>query len=483
MELITFHNDSRHSKGFSMNERRLYIIIGLSMLLISSIAQSGVVTKDSSIEDVMVILDVRHGIRKPTASLESYTTNPGGFPAWYNTNLGCLTPNGLKVERSLGAYFKNIFITKKLINIAPGANCPNDESYYFRSDSFQRTWWSAKGIAEGLFPNCNNINIYAINSSEYNSEMPQNDPGLVCTDANDPLFFPLEDVTNPPKMDPLTGKLSVAGSIGATSTETDNLTAAYQSQLDVIQGATTCCQPSACSAIGNCTLDKIPASIDASESSVALNGPVTTGGVITADWLMGYQDGLTEGDVAFGLTINELKPLFDLNNMVFDSMYSAPYIAQAEGSNLMRQILLCLQQGASNRYTRGAVCSPRNKLVMFMGHDDNLHLTAGILRTSWINSGYMPQQTPAGSGFVFTLGKKGHKYYVKTQFFAQTPDQQREISNGLINDAIPSIVDLNVPGCISPKDLPYYCPLENFSRIVYSAINAKFITPVQRYPQ
>ena len=466
-----------------MNERRFYIIIGLSMLLISSIALSGVVTKNSSIEDVMVILDLRHGIRKPYASLESYTTNQDGFPSWYNTNLGCLTPNGLKVERSLGAYFKNIFITKKLINIAPGANCPNDESYYFRSDSFQRTWWSAKGIAEGLFPNCNNINIYAINSPEYNSEIPQNNPGLVCTDANDPLFFPLEDVTNPPKMDPLTGKLSVAGSIGATSTETDNLTAAYQSQLDVIQEATTCCQPSACSAIGNCTLDKIPASIVASESSVALNGPVTTGGVITADWLMGYQDGLTESDVAFGLTINELKPLFALNNMVFDSMYSAPYIAQAEGSNLMRQILLCLQQGASNRPIRGAVCSPRNKLVMFMGHDDNLHLTAGILRTSWINSGYMPQQTPAGSGFVFTLSKKNNNYYVKTQFVAQTPDQQRGISNDLINDAIPSIVDLNVPGCISPKDLPYYCPLENFSRIVYSAINAKFITPVQRYPQ
>lgn len=473
-----------YSKGFSMKERRFYIIIFLTMLCISAIAQSGVLTKKSSIEDVMVILDVRHGIRKPDASLESYTTNPGGFPAWYNTNFGCLTPNGLKVEKSLGSYFKNIFITKKLINITPGANCPNDESYYFRSDSFQRTWWSAKGIAEGLFPNCNKINIYAINSSEYNLEIPQNAPGLVCTDANDPLFFPLEDITNPPKLDPLTGKQSVAGSIGATLTETDNLTAAYQSQLDVIQEATNCCKPSACSSeIENCTLNKIPASIDASESSVALNGPVTTGGVIVSDWLMGYQDGLAESDVAFGLSIKEVTPLNSLNNIVFDAMYNTPYIAQAEGSNLMRQILLCLQQVASNKHIRGAVCSPRNKLVMFMGHDDNLHLTAGILRASWINLGYMPQETPAGSGFVFTLGKKDHIYYVKTQFLAQTPDQQREISNGLINGAIPSIVDLNVPGCISPKDLPYYCPFENFSRIVSNAINVRFITPVQQYPQ
>lgn len=99
---------------------------------------------------------------------------------------------------------------------------------------------------------------------------------------------------------------------------------------------------------------------------------------------------------------------------------------------------------------------------------------------SWINEGFQPQQTPPGSGFVFTLirDKKSARHYVRTEYIAQTPNQQRMIED-LSPENPPSEVPLQIPGCKSPSDLPYYCPLEQFVRIVRKSVNPQYLTRVQ----
>ena len=52
-------------------------------------------------------------------------------------------------------------------------------------------------------------------------------------------------------------------------------------------------------------------------------------------------------DVAFGrLSIEQLNPTYMLNNAAFNVMYNTPYVAQAQMSNWMHQILLSLKQKA-----------------------------------------------------------------------------------------------------------------------------------------
>ncbi len=437
------------------------------------------------IEYRMAVFAMRHGIRHPTPSpdLQLYAQNRQ-WSSWYTTQAGCLTANGLRVEERLGAYYRDVLMAEGLI--PAGGQCPRNSGYYIRADSFQRTWWSARGMADGLFPQCDST-IYAIDGSEYARQVPRPQGDLVCTSANDPLFFPLQSGTGAPQMNSRQALLAAAGTIGARgdaeTVTTRQLTEAFRSQIEVMQTATDCCQPQACPNLpagDQCTLDRLEDSLVASTEDINLNGPVTIGGVLSATFLMAYQDGLPMQDVAFGqLNLEQLNPTYELNNAAFNVMYNTPYAAQAQMSNWMNQILLSLQQRAEGRKNPNAVALPSNQLVLFMGHDDNLHGLGALMNVSWINTGYQPYQTPAGSGFVFTLirDRDTGKHFVKVEFVAQTPDQQRRLET-LSPTNLPSIAPLQVPGCESPADLPYYCPLNKFSQIMRKAISPKYLTKV-----
>ena len=440
----------------------------------------------SNIEYRMVVFALRHGIRHPTPAppdLQLYTRNRH-WSSWYTTQLGCLTPNGVRIAEKLGRYYRETLVQEGLIS---PDQCPADKNYYIRADSFQRTYWTAQGMAQGLFPQCD-ATVYAINSTAYQQQVPQPAGNLDCTSENDPLFFPLESGSGAPQMDPQAALLAAAATIGAngsaSTVTTNRLTEAYLTPIDVMQTATDCCQPSACPNLPQgelCRLVRLEDNMTSSTSSVSLNGPVDIGGVLSATFLMAYQDGLPMEDVAFGrLSIEQLNPTYMLNNAAFNVMYNTPYVAQAQMSNWMHQILLSLKQKALGMKLPNAVALPSNQVVLFMGHDDNLHGLGALMNVSWINKGYQPFQTPAGSGFVFTMirNKPNGRHYVKVEYVAQTPDQQRSVSD-LTQADPPSIVPLQIPGCESPSDLPYYCPLERFERLVRSSMNPKYLTKVQ----
>lgn len=465
--------------------RKLLTLISLMTLFGSLTYLAPAEARD--IEYRMAVFALRHGIRHPTPAppdLALYAQNRN-WSSWYTTQLGCLTANGVRVEEKLGAFYRDVLIRQGLI--APSDQCPTDHSYYIRADSFQRTWWSARGMTDGLYPKCD-ARIYAINGFVYAQQVPTQNGDLVCTSENDPLFFPLEIPTNPPQMNSSQALLAASATVGAqgnvSSVTTGLLTDAYRSQISVLQSATDCCQPQACATLATtgqqCTLNQLADTLVASGSAVTLNGPVSVGGVLAATFLMAYQDGLPMQDVAFGqLSMDQLNPTYALNNTAFSVMYSTPYVAQAQTSTLMNQILLSLQQRAEARKKPNAITLPSNKVVMFMGHDDNLYGLGALMKVSWINKGYQSNQTPAGSGFVFTLIRERDtgRHFVKTEFVAQSPDQQRHMET-LTLDNPPSLVPLQIPGCDSPLDLPYYCPLDKFNHLIRKGMSSKYLIKV-----
>jgi 4-phytase/acid phosphatase len=460
--------------------RKIAYLLSLMALSSAFWAEMG---QARDIEYRMAVLAMRHGMRHPTSapSAMSLLTQNRQWPVWYTTQLGCLTPNAVEAARRLGEYFRALFIGESLITDVNA--CPSDKTYYFRSDSYQRDWWTAQGITDGLFPNCK-ARIYAINAEAYAEQTPQEQGYLVCTSEIDPLFFPLEAGPRAPQMNADQALQAAAGTIGSASgVNTQALTQAYAKQIEILQSATDCCQPQACQNLPAgelCTLAKLQDNLTADGSSVTLNGPVAVGGVLADSFLMAYEDGQPLEDVAFGrLTLGELRPTFAVNNAAYDVMYNPLYVAQAQESNQMNQILLSLLQRASGERLPNAVALPSNKFVMFMSHDDCLHGLAGLMNASWINEGFLPGQTPPGSGFIFTLvrDRKSHRHFVRVEFVAQTPDQMRHLER-LTLERPPSIAPLAIPGCKSPTDMPYYCALEQFSRLIRQSMNRKFITKV-----
>lgn len=465
-------------------------ILHFRLVFLSFMIGLGVFWKPSSvmardIEYRQVVFAMRHGIRHATSSpdLQLYAQNRN-WASWYTTQYGCLTVNGLKNERLLGSYYRDVLINEGLIQ--NGGKCPVDPSYYIRADSFQRTWWSARGLADGLFPNCQTT-VYAINADAYKQQAPKVEGDQTCTSENDPLFFPLQSGTGAPQMNPTEALLASAATIGAhgdaSTVTTRLLTDAYQEQIKTLQAATDCCQPSACPnlPVGEaCTLDHLQDTLVADSEDVTLNGPVNIGNDLSAIFLMAYQDGLPMKDVAFGmLTLDQLNPTYALTSAAFGVMYHTPYAAKAQMSNWMNQILLALTQRAEDKKRANAVALPSNSVVVFVGHDDNLSGLGSLMNVSWINAGYQPNLPAAGSGFVFTLieDRQTKNNFVKVEFVAQSPDQQRSLEQ-LSSTNPPSIVPLQVPGCESPQDLPYYCPLAKFTNIVRRAMSPKYITQV-----
>lgn len=445
---------------------KLLLLLVMGTLALTPMAQA------RNIEYRMAVFAMRHGIRHPTPAppdLQLYAQNRQ-WSSWYTTQLGCLTPNGVRVGALLGGYYRAVLIQQGLI--AEGGACPMDPGYYIRADSFQRTWWTARGMADGLYPGCN-AKIYAIDGSAYAQQVPRPAGDLTCTSANDPLFFPLQSGSGAPQMNATQALLDAAATIGAhgdvNPVMTTLLSDTLRTQIQVMQSATDCCQPQACTNLpsgARCTLDRLADNMTADSMDITLNGPVTTGGVLSATFEMAYEDGLPMQDVAFGqLNLEQLNPTFLLNNAAFNVMYNTPYAAQAQMSNWMNQILLAMQQRAEERKKPNAVALPSNQVVLFMGHDDNLHGLGALMNVSWINAGFQPFQTSAGSGFVFTLirDRRTNKHFVRVDYVAQSPNQQRFLEQ-LSLDHPPSISPLQIPGCENPPDLPYYCPLDRFNR-------------------
>jgi 4-phytase/acid phosphatase len=90
--------------------------------------------------------------------------------------------------------------------------------------------------------------------------------------------------------------------------------------------------------------------------------------------------------------------------------------------------------------------------------------------------GYQPDDTPPGGALIFSLWQQPGtaKYFVRTQYLAQTLQQMRS-ATPLSMAAPPAKEDVAVPGC-EPATTSTGCSWEIFAKLLQKAIDNRFVS-------
>jgi len=158
-------------------------------------------------------------------------------------------------------------------------------------------------------------------------------------------------------------------------------------------------------------------------------------------------------------------------------MRRTPYLARANGSNLLSHMLRSIEQSAAGKVVPGALGTPLDKVLVIVGHDTNIANFAGMLGLSWLIEGYQRDDTPPGGALVFELWRHPvtGAYTVRTSYTAQTLEQMRE-ARPLTLDSPPATAPVFIPGC-STADEGFACTWSEFRRAVEAAIDPASVKP------
>jgi 4-phytase / acid phosphatase len=401
----------------------------LLFLLLSAVPVMGQAAK----LEYVVILS-RHGVRSPTAStadLRQYSRDP--WPEW-SVPPGELTEHGRKLMVVLGGWYRAWFAQDGLL---PATGCDAAGSVYVRADVGQRTRESGRAFAEGMFPGC----------------APE--AHLVKGDS-DPLFHPVAGGLA--HGEGATATAAVSGRVGGNPAA---LSSVYAHAFEVLGEV-----------LGKQPLLGLPSTIQSTEDGLAdIRGPLRTGSTLAENLLLEYAEGLTASDLGWGrLNARKLNDIMSIHTAYADLARRTPYLATVQGSNLLRHILLSMEQAVSAKPVAGALGQPGNRVLVLAGHDTNIAHVAGMLNMSWLIPGYQRDDAPPGGALVFrvwhTEGAKG--YAVEVLYIAQTLDQMREMKT-LSLDSPPGIAPVFLPGCTS-SDKRIDCEWSEFHRVVSGAI-------------
>ena len=126
-----------------------------------------------------------------------------------------------------------------------------------------------------------------------------------------------------------------------------------------------------------------------------------------------------------------------------------------------------MRQAAEQKPVAGAMGSPRDRMLLIVGHDTNLANLAGVLGLHWLIDGRR-DDTPPGSALVFEVWSDGRGLAssVRVFFASQTLDQMRNAAP-LTLAAPPERVPLFVPGCSTADQS---CSWSGFAETVRSAL-------------
>src|SRR5208283_2614370 len=99
-----------------------------------------------------------------------------------------------------------------------------------------------------------------------------------------------------------------------------------------------------------------------------------------------------------------------------------------------------------------------------------------MLGLSWHLPGYPPDDTPPGGALIFSLWQQidSRRYFVRTQYLAQTLEQMR--SSSPITLAVPPAKeDVSVAGCESGT-VTIGCSWDIFTKAIEGAIDNRFVS-------
>jgi 4-phytase/acid phosphatase len=406
----------------------------LALLLLAAAAAPA---QSSKLEYVAILS--RHGVRSPTApaaDLRQYARDP--WPEW-SVPPGELTEHGRKLMLSLGGWYRAWLAQDGLL---PPSGCDDGAKIYIRADVAQRTRESGRAFAQGLFPAC----PPAVHLGEGDA---------------DPLFHAV--AAGVAHGDGAVAAASVSGRIGGDpAAVTDVYRRAFEILGDIL---------------GKQPLLELKPSVAGTEDGLAdIRGPLRTGSTLSENLLLEYAEGFTGKDLGWGrLDESKLRDALAIHTAYADLARRTPYLAQVQGSNLLRHILLSIEQAVSAKPVAGALGEPGSRLLVLAGHDTNISHLSGMLNLNWLIPGYQPNDTPPGGALVFRLWRNGAAYSVETLYIAQTLDQMRS-ARPLSPASPPGIAKVFLPGC-TPAATRIDCSWEAFRRIVSQAIDLQYTAP------
>ncbi len=394
----------------------------------------------------------RHGVRPPTKTNDNYNLYASqGFPDW-SVAPGYLTVHGAQLMTIMGGYYRQYFTQQGILT---GNDAADAKNVYFYADNAERTYATGQALAAGLLPSATpTVNELA-------------------NGATDPLFYPVKlNLGNPDT------SLAAAALSGRIGNNPNALVQAYGAQLteleDVLQNQNVPYLTYAPSWMTSVAATPLTVTPGTAGGIVTFNGSVDTASALAEIFILEYCDGKDFGQIGWGrLSEQQIIDIAKLHTLDFDLADRTPYIAQALGSNLLLHIANTLNQAATGTAVGHSIGAPGQKLVMLVGHDNQLAAVGGLLRADWSLPTFANDDTPPGGAMSFELRQTpAGAEIVRIYYTAATMDQQ--------HDAVP--LSLGTPPATAPifipnasTNTPYYdISLATFNSMVASAINANF---------
>ena len=353
---------------------------------------------------------------------------------------GCLTPNGVKAETLLGAYYSQYLSYEGLLT---GNDRTDALHSYFRSNSIERSWMAANAFGTGLIPSF----PPPVHSFSVNPQVP------------DPVFDPI--AAGVAKVDPNLAAAQVQGIFNSG----EALASAYSGEFSLIrsvlfdyplgtlpppptpqycpssQTQTPCIDPTA-----------IPIPLTANTQNIMTGNVINAGGLSDTDgandpFVMQYADGFAPNDVAWGRlpTLELLSQTTRIIDTKFSIQVRTPYLSQVQSSNAASHILRTMQQAVTGSKVPGAFGGVGSRIVAAISSDTYVAGLAGLLNMHWQLPGYQPDFCAPGGALVFELRQSKRGYLVRVFYTAQTFDQLRNLTPLTLNEP-PATIQLLVPG-------------------------------------
>ena len=421
--------------------KQLSLLLALLILSISPcLAQSN---PDDELRSVIVL--VRHGVRTPIESeTRSSAYNAKPWPAWPSPP-GVLTEHGAAALKLLADYYRS-----RYPSLLDHIHCDHP-GLYAEANTTQRTIASAKAIVAELAPNCA-IEVHTAPSGQRN-----------------PLFSPAETST-------VDKQELIDATNGRMANQPDWFANAFTLPLEKMHTILTTCSGKDCDkATPDFRTTRVQNGVSAPRNNREEN-PATLGADFAENFLLQYTQGLPMEEVGWGrLPRSDLDQLMEMNTRYHDFMLRTPFSTQVVASNLAARIRDTILATASGQPLRGELGTPQDRFILLDAHDGNLSWLGGLLRLDWVLKDQTLNATPPGGGFVFEVhrNRKSGAATVQVFFISQTLDQMRYL-RPLTGIEQPSVAPIFVPGCSGPGP-DYACTVQNFDRVVSSAIDLRFV--------
>ena len=420
---------------------RMVIVLGLVFALTVPVqvpAQTGPNNDGTTLKQIIIF--GRHSIR--SSSVDLALLQPFAVDVYppFEVATGCLTPNGVKAETLLGAYYSQYLSYEGLLT---GNDRTDALHSYFRSNSIERSWMAANAFGTGLIPSF----PPPVHSFSVNPQVP------------DPVFDPI--AAGVAKVDPNLA----AAQVQEIFNSGEALASAYSGEFSLIrsvlfdyplgtlpppptpqycpssQTQTPCIDPTA-----------IPIPLTANTQNIMTGNVINAGGLSDTDgasdpFVMQYADGFAPNDVAWGRlpTLELLSQTTRIIDTKFSIQVRTPYLSQVQSSNAASHILRTMQQAVTGSKVPGAFGGVGSRIVAAISSDTYVAGLAGLLNMHWQLPGYQPDFCAPGGALVFELRQSKRGYLVRVFYTAQTFDQLRNLTPLTLNEP-PATIQLLVPG-------------------------------------